>query len=150
MYQKCSKRAFDGQIRKWRRRLHDWDLPVDTNDASHVAVSPLSEAEESKNEKDHVGEGRKGVKGTLPNVMTNMTKRNRSKTPGSKGVPSPMPDLKVFRWSDAVEEEERAEALKESSKTLFKSWKEMASNNIPTDDNAEDIMLSYSDSEICA
>lgn len=24
---KCSKRAFAGQVRAWRRRLHEWDLP---------------------------------------------------------------------------------------------------------------------------
>ena len=23
--QKCSKRSFDGQVRKWRRQLHEWD-----------------------------------------------------------------------------------------------------------------------------
>jgi histone RNA hairpin-binding protein len=22
---KCSKRSFDGQVRKWRRALHEWD-----------------------------------------------------------------------------------------------------------------------------
>lgn len=27
--QVCSKRAFDGQIKKWRRMLHEWDLPED-------------------------------------------------------------------------------------------------------------------------
>lgn len=26
--QKCSKRSWDGQVRKWRRELHKWD-PVD-------------------------------------------------------------------------------------------------------------------------
>lgn len=27
--QRCSKRAWDGQVRKWRRQLHLWD-PKDT------------------------------------------------------------------------------------------------------------------------
>jgi hypothetical protein len=25
--QKCSKRCWDGQVRKWRRDLHEWDPP---------------------------------------------------------------------------------------------------------------------------
>lgn len=24
-YQRCSKRSWDGQVRKWRRELHEWD-----------------------------------------------------------------------------------------------------------------------------
>lgn len=27
VHKKCSKRAFDGLVRQWRRRLHEWDLP---------------------------------------------------------------------------------------------------------------------------
>jgi hypothetical protein len=27
-YQKCSKRSWDGQVRKWRRLLHLWDPPA--------------------------------------------------------------------------------------------------------------------------
>ncbi len=30
-FQPCSKRSFDGQIRKWRRLLHNYDPPVVTN-----------------------------------------------------------------------------------------------------------------------
>ena len=26
VHKKCSKRAFDGLVRQWRRRLHEWDL----------------------------------------------------------------------------------------------------------------------------
>ncbi|KAI8924923.1 histone RNA hairpin-binding protein RNA-binding domain-containing protein [Entophlyctis helioformis] len=28
-YSKCSKRAWDAQVRSWRRRLHQWDPPSD-------------------------------------------------------------------------------------------------------------------------
>lgn len=28
-HQLCSKRSFDGQVRKWRRMLHEWDPPAD-------------------------------------------------------------------------------------------------------------------------
>ena len=27
VHKKCSKRAFDGLVRVWRRRLHEWDMP---------------------------------------------------------------------------------------------------------------------------
>ncbi len=29
-YQKCSKRSWDGQVSKWRRRLHEWDPKSET------------------------------------------------------------------------------------------------------------------------
>jgi len=35
--QKCSKRSFDGQIRKWRRQLHEWDV-------SPAGLSPMPDA----------------------------------------------------------------------------------------------------------
>ena len=38
--QKCSKRSWDGQIRKWRRGLHAWDPKVDEN-------TPIITAKES-------------------------------------------------------------------------------------------------------
>lgn len=37
--QVCSKRAFDGQIKKWRRMLHEWDLPEDAE--QQVNAMPL-------------------------------------------------------------------------------------------------------------
>jgi hypothetical protein len=39
--QVCSKRSFDGQVKKWRRLLHAWDPPVE--DDEEVVVIPGSE-----------------------------------------------------------------------------------------------------------
>eukprot|EP01121_Diplochlamys_sp_Union-15-3_P002501 TRINITY_DN1220_c0_g1_i2.p1 TRINITY_DN1220_c0_g1~~TRINITY_DN1220_c0_g1_i2.p1 ORF type:complete len:111 (+),score=17.62 TRINITY_DN1220_c0_g1_i2:555-887(+) len=46
--QKCSKRSWDGQIRKWRRQLHLWDtVPASVNDSKVDVVSPSQEISES-------------------------------------------------------------------------------------------------------
>ena len=37
----CSKRSFDGQVKKWRRQLHFWD-PVDEDSVEPVLVSRSS------------------------------------------------------------------------------------------------------------
>lgn len=40
MHQACSKRAFDGQVKKWRRELHAWDQSED--DPAGVALKEAS------------------------------------------------------------------------------------------------------------
>lgn len=40
MPQVCSKRAFDGQVKKWRRMLHEWDLPDDAEQQVGSACKP--------------------------------------------------------------------------------------------------------------
>lgn len=44
-YQVCSKRSWDGQIRKWRRMLHFYD-PADLKESQ--AANPDAEGEDSK------------------------------------------------------------------------------------------------------
>ena len=39
--QVCSKRSFDGQVKKWRRLLHAWDPPVEEDE--EVVDVPLPE-----------------------------------------------------------------------------------------------------------
>ena len=39
IHQACSKRAFDGQVRKWRRKLHAWD-PVEEGDDPSGPAAP--------------------------------------------------------------------------------------------------------------
>ena len=39
IHQACSKRAFDGQVRKWRRMLHAWD-PVEEGDDPSGPAAP--------------------------------------------------------------------------------------------------------------
>ncbi len=46
--QKCSKRSWDGQVRKWRRQLHLWD-PATT---SAELASPSRAAEEAEADTD--------------------------------------------------------------------------------------------------
>lgn len=40
VHKACSKRAFDGQIKKWRRQLHEWDPPAQGGEGtSDVALA---------------------------------------------------------------------------------------------------------------
>ncbi|KAL6768904.1 HBP1 [Auxenochlorella protothecoides x Auxenochlorella symbiontica] len=40
VHKACSKRAFDGQIKKWRRQLHEWDPPTqEAGAADDVALA---------------------------------------------------------------------------------------------------------------
>lgn len=42
IHQACSKRAFDGQVRKWRRMLHAWDVPEDETAATDPPAAALT------------------------------------------------------------------------------------------------------------
>lgn len=42
--QACSKRAFDGQVRKWRRMLHEWDPEGEGGDEGDAAAKPTTTA----------------------------------------------------------------------------------------------------------
>jgi len=42
-YQVCSKRSFDGQLRKWRRLLHQWDPAVEETQVDYVSNQDLEE-----------------------------------------------------------------------------------------------------------
>jgi hypothetical protein len=46
VHQHCSKRGFDGQVRKWRRALHQWDLPEDSTEVVHVKQEEQEENED--------------------------------------------------------------------------------------------------------
>jgi hypothetical protein len=39
VHQSCSKRAFDGQVRKWRRMLHEWDPEAAAAEAAAAAAA---------------------------------------------------------------------------------------------------------------
>ncbi|PRW32578.1 Oocyte-specific histone RNA stem-loop-binding 2 [Chlorella sorokiniana] len=41
VHQVCSKRAFDGQVKKWRRMLHEWDLPEGGEQQGEPALLPV-------------------------------------------------------------------------------------------------------------
>ncbi|KAK9914794.1 hypothetical protein WJX75_000623 [Coccomyxa subellipsoidea] len=47
IHQMCSKRAFDGQVRKWRRQLHFWD-PKPEEDEIKIEVVPEYAAPEAE------------------------------------------------------------------------------------------------------
>lgn len=41
VHQVCSKRAFEGQVKKWRRQLHAWDPPEDQEEGGTPALLPV-------------------------------------------------------------------------------------------------------------
>lgn len=172
MYQKCSKRSFDGQVRKWRRQLHEFDLPVDTENPSHVSISPLQHTAPSSDgvnmdggsnpqrETQKIGKSRdvarmKGNSGKI--------KRDRTLTPIDKtDSPSMMlPDKMQRRWADMDDDDailedgwtqgesisnEKLEADTTSTKLMMK-WKDMLCKNLGEDEAPMDVLVSYSDDE---
>ncbi|KAL4855654.1 IMPACT family member in pol 5'region [Chlorella vulgaris] len=56
VYQMCSKRAFEGQVKKWRRQLHTWDPPEegDVEPAAGPASNPPAPAGEPSDDFEHI------------------------------------------------------------------------------------------------
>ncbi|EIE19396.1 hypothetical protein COCSUDRAFT_44731 [Coccomyxa subellipsoidea C-169] len=46
IHQMCSKRAFDGQVRKWRRQLHFWDPKPEGDEIKIEVVNEYAASEE--------------------------------------------------------------------------------------------------------
>eukprot|EP00889_Picochlorum_renovo_P000779 jgi/Picre1/27809/NNA_000773.t1 len=163
VYQKCSKRAFDGQVRKWRRRLHDWDLPDTSaaNVSASVDVSPGvatdSGSHGSKNGKQvAVGKGKdkKLKKGTLPRIFHSapvVAKRERgghsSPQHGKECSESPMlPDLKLGRWADLEDDYAMVGSGNQKSNTTIRgiTYSDVVCHT-PMD--TDDVQVSYSEDE---
>lgn len=51
IYQVCSKRSWDGQMRKWRRYLHQWDPQAEEDE---IVINPEEEEEEWKDDEGNV------------------------------------------------------------------------------------------------
>lgn len=49
VHKACSKRAFEGLVKKWRRQLHAWDPPSDDSESTelpkHAAADSRSHAD---------------------------------------------------------------------------------------------------------
>lgn len=157
VHQKCSKRAFDGQVRKWRRMLHDWDLPVNEENPDHVVVSPLERQGQTQGGKSgRVSEEvDKERLAKFPNLIANLTKRNRVKFSNSAAA-SPTtapPELKTQkRWADMTDDDLVADMNADSGDgpaPLMMKWKDMVCNNLrrEKETNEEGVILSYSDDE---
>lgn len=159
VHQVCSKRAFDGQVRKWRRALHSWDLPGE--DANVDLASPQAlEEEDSKNEFGTRQSGALPLK--IPSAMRPMTKRGR--TTNAMSVPTELvltsptmapPEAKHPRktWADTVQ----MKGTIAGDNALMTKWKEMAvvANSSDADhDQRKEAMwegapeLCYSDDEV--
>lgn len=128
VHQKCSKRAFDGQVRKWRRLLHEWDLP-DAN-----APSPSDPTNEPKNEERARQTGALPLK--IPSAMRPTTKRHRP--PAAQSFLSPTahpPESKVQKrtWAEAV-----APKSVDPSAALMAKWRDMATRDAEANGNGGD------------
>lgn len=40
-YLKCSRRTWDGMVRVWRKKLHDWDPPASISESLDKDIKPL-------------------------------------------------------------------------------------------------------------
>jgi len=53
--QKCSKRSWDGQIRKWRRQLHKFD-PLHKSDEEEIVIDIFEELEEYNEDENSISD----------------------------------------------------------------------------------------------
>lgn len=55
VHQRCSRRSWDGQIKKWRKLLHQYDLKqgdLATESEAHASISPVTLTEQAAVERD--------------------------------------------------------------------------------------------------
>lgn len=118
---KCSKRAFDGQVRAWRRRLHEWDLPENGVEGTPVASGTISRDTEYG---DVVNDELENNVGLQNSKLTSEHKR------GGQNLGMPVREQKKMRvashWTDVA-------------------CKPSAINPL---DVPEDLLVSYSDDEL--
>eukprot|EP00668_Euglena_longa_P016387 GGOE01020638.1.p1 GENE.GGOE01020638.1~~GGOE01020638.1.p1 ORF type:complete len:338 (+),score=16.40 GGOE01020638.1:89-1102(+) len=67
--QKCSKRSWDGQVRKWRKQLHKYDELFPISETGGVSGNEYSDAEEVTTKKHHPP--------TAAKVIPSLTKEER-------------------------------------------------------------------------
>ena len=97
VHQSCSKRAFDGQVRKWRRMLHAWDPPGAEGDADATADPTTTLASP--------GGTKRGASARTP-ATAGRRKQGRTdggKEEGKEGVPA-APAFDEGDWVDAAAE----------------------------------------------
>jgi len=92
-YQKCSKRSWDGQIKKWRRQLHQYD-PTSNKDEIEVNPNELAELEADKEEEEIIVDDSQDV-----------TKESESKTSSESNVPTVEQKSRRL-WSDMLDDED--------------------------------------------
>lgn len=93
MHQSCSKRAFDGQVRKWRRMLHAWDPPGAEGDAdADAAATTLASPG-----------GTKRSASTRTPATAGRRKQGRTEGGKEEGVPA-APAFDEGDWVDAAAE----------------------------------------------
>lgn len=140
VHQKTSKRAFDGQVKKWRRALHAWDIPTEQH-----------ETDESKNQQGALQtQQQRGLPLKIPSAMRPTTKRSRTQHQGQQQQEAgmltsptsrPPPAKHAKTWADTVKARMTMPALcssngKDSSSLgqgvlgkhaagLMMKWKEM-------------------------
>lgn len=104
---KCSKRSFAGQVRAWRRRLHEWDLPNAAVDEPRMVTEKASEEVNNTGFKNSQitlqGKRRGQYQGTSPNKQKKVcvTSRWTDVTCNPSAVnPSDIPEDLLISYSD--------------------------------------------------
>ncbi len=127
VHQVASKRAFDGQVKKWRRMLHAWDLPGDiVPSAMPSAAAPQTD---SKNE-----EPQRQTAAGLPLKMSAMrpannninNKRSRSFLAALLSPTMAPPESKVQKKTEG---EPVVQEQAHPSQALMAKWRNMVTGD---------------------
>lgn len=95
IYEKISKRQFDGRIKAWRRALHLWDN-VDQRPDSKPRQKRKAESLENSETKDGTRSDEK------PQAQESTSKRQRTETDSSKAIQSSFAEETVAETKDEI------------------------------------------------
>jgi hypothetical protein len=138
VYQKTSKRAFDGQVKKWRRMLHVYDLPGD----AEPTAAPQTESKNGENQRQPAAGLPLKMSAMRPANNNNNNKRSRSFLAALLSPTMAAPESKVQKKINANKEGEPVvQEEPHPSQALMAKWRDMVTgktnNNGPQNDSIE-------------